>query len=176
VFLRVFDAAIEEEEDRPKRLRPVQPMSWKAAQWMANARPFLEQKQRPESLRGECRQRKSLDEADTASTSKRRALRGGAAQTVKPVPKSLWTLRGIGPLEAAAEALERRGEKLDLRAFAEQERLENHKSPPDPAAPLDRYPQRNCNTTGQPSWPSSPTDVAAFKRALEQAAARQHQA
>ncbi len=160
VFLRVFDAAIEEEEiGKAIEAGAADELEQRMD---ANARPFLEQSSdlNPfEEMFGSA----ELDEADTASP----VATGLEVEQRKPFSlfPSLWTYVDRA-LEAAAEALERRGEKLDLRAFAEQERLEIT-PPPDLQRRYDRYPRELQPPRGQRLALS--TDVAALQRALEQA-------
>jgi len=68
-------------------------------------------------------------------------------------------------LEAVAQQLERRGEKLDLRAFPDQQRLEIT-PPADLRRRYDRYPRELQPASGQRLALS--TEVAALQRALEQ--------
>jgi superfamily II DNA/RNA helicase len=77
---------------------------------------------------------------------------------------SLWSYVDTA-LEAVAEQLERRGEKLDLRAFPEQQRLEIT-PPSDLQRRYDRYPKELQPPRGQRLALS--TEVAALQRALEQ--------
>jgi superfamily II DNA or RNA helicase len=77
---------------------------------------------------------------------------------------SLWSYVETA-LEAVAEQLERRGEKLDLRADADQQRLEIT-PPSDLQRRYDRYPRELQPPRGQRLVLS--TEVAALQRALEQ--------
>jgi hypothetical protein len=77
---------------------------------------------------------------------------------------SLWSYVDTA-LEAVAEQLERRGEKLDLRAHADQQRLEIT-PPSDLQRRYDRYPRELQPPRGQRLVLS--TEVAALQRALEQ--------
>jgi len=77
---------------------------------------------------------------------------------------SLWSYVDTA-LEAVAEQMERRGEKLDLRADADQQRLEIT-PPSDLQRRYDRYPRELQPPRGQRLVLS--TEVAALQRALEQ--------
>jgi superfamily II DNA or RNA helicase len=77
---------------------------------------------------------------------------------------SLWSYVESA-LEAVAEQMERRGEKLDLRADADQQRLEIT-PPSDLQRRYDRYPRELQPPRGQRLVLS--TEVAALQRALEQ--------
>jgi ERCC4-related helicase len=77
---------------------------------------------------------------------------------------SLWSYVDTA-LEAVAEQMERRGETLDLRADAEQQRLEIT-PPSDLQRRYDRYPRELQPPRGQRLVLS--TEAAALQRALEQ--------
>ncbi|KAF0655145.1 DNA/RNA helicase [Cyanobium sp. Copco_Reservoir_LC18] len=77
---------------------------------------------------------------------------------------SLWSYVDTA-LEAVAEQMERRGEKLDLRADPDQQRLEIT-PPSDLQRRYDRYPRELQPPRGQRLVLS--TEVAALQRALEQ--------
>jgi len=77
---------------------------------------------------------------------------------------SLWSYVDTA-VEAVAEQMERRGEKLDLRADADQQRLEIT-PPSDLQRRYDRYPRELQPPRGQRLVLS--TEVAALQRALEQ--------
>jgi SNF2 family DNA or RNA helicase len=77
---------------------------------------------------------------------------------------SLWSYVDTA-LEAVSEHLERRGERLDLRAFPEQQRLEIT-PPSDLQRRYERYPRELQPPRGQRLALS--TEVAALQRALEQ--------
>jgi len=77
---------------------------------------------------------------------------------------SLWSYVDTA-LEAVAQQMERRGEKLDLRADQEQQRLEIT-PPSDLLRRYDRYPRELQPPRGQRLALS--TEVAALQRALEQ--------
>lgn len=77
---------------------------------------------------------------------------------------SLWSYVDTA-LEAVAQQMERRGEKLDLRVFPEQQRLEIT-PPPELQRRYERYPRELQPPRGQRLALS--TEVVALQRALEQ--------
>ncbi len=155
VFLGVYDAVGEEEEFSVAfETGAVEELE----QHMdSNARPFLEQ-----------RSGKSLYEelfgsgaADAAAPADETPVQQRQPFSLFP---SLWAYVDSA-LEAVAELMERRGEKLDLRAFPEQQRLEIT-PPPDLQRRYERYPRELQPARGQRLALS--TEVAALQRALEQ--------
>ncbi|MEA5416001.1 DEAD/DEAH box helicase [Synechococcus sp. BA-132 BA5] len=155
VFLGVYDAVGEEEEFSVAfETGSVEELEQRMD---SNARPFLEQR--------------------SGETLYEELFGSGAADAATPVIEtpvqqrqsfslfpSLWAYVDSA-LEAVAELMERRGEKLDLRAFPEQQRLEIT-PPPDLQRRYERYPRELQPPRGQRLALS--TEVAALQRALEQ--------
>ena len=164
VFLRrpgeLFDAEVEEEEiGKALEAGDAEGLEQRMD---ANARRYMEQSSELNLFEG-------MFGAASASEADNTEEPSAAAEVVCRKPfslfPSLWCYVERA-LEAAGEAMERRGEKLDLRAFAEQERLEIT-PPPDLQRRYDRYPRELQPPRGQRLALS--TEVAALQRALEQA-------
>lgn len=154
VFLGVYDAA--GEEDVISEAFETGRVDALEQRMEANSQPYLEQNS-GESLFEE--------------------LFGGGAVAADPTPQTeviqrqpfslfpnLWSYVESA-LEAVAEQMDRRGDKLDLQAFAEQQRLEI--TPPlDLQRRYERYPRELQPPPGRRLALS--TEVAALQRALEQ--------
>ena len=154
VFLGVYDAVGEEEEiSRAFESGTVEALEQRMD---ANAEPYLQQGS-GDSLFEELFGSEPSDDADTPPL---------AVQQRQPFSlfPSLWSYVDTA-LEAVAEQMERRGEKLDLRADADQQRLEIT-PPSDLQRRYDRYPRELQPPRGQRLVLS--TEVAALQRALEQ--------
>jgi len=154
VFLGVYDAVGEEEAiSQAFESGTVEALEERMD---ANAKPYLEQSSGDslfEELFGS-----GGDGADP--------LPQTAVQQLQPFSlfPNLWAYVETA-LEAVAEQMERRGEKLDLRADSSQQRLEI--TPPhDLQRRYDRYPRELQPPRGQRLTLS--TEVAALQRALEQ--------
>jgi len=159
VFLGVYDAAGEEEEiSRAFESGAVDELERRME---ANAEPYLHQSS-GDSL---------FDElfGSTAGSPNQGPESPAAATAVEQrqpfsLFPSLWSYVDSA-LEGVAQQMERRGEKLDLRAFPEQQRLEI--TPPlDLQRRYERYPKELRPESGQRLALS--TEVAALQRALEQ--------
>jgi hypothetical protein len=157
VFLGVYDAVGEEEEiSRAFESGTVEALEQRMD---ANAQPYLQQGS-GDSLFEELFGSEPSDDggADGATPL--------AVQQRQPFSlfPSLWSYVDTA-LEAVAEQMERRGETLDLRADADQQRLEIT-PPSDLQRRYDRYPRELQPPRGQRLVLS--TEVAALQRALEQ--------
>jgi superfamily II DNA or RNA helicase len=160
VFLGVYDAVGEEEEiSRAFESGTVDALERRMD---SNAAPYLDQG-RGDSL---------FEQLFGSDPSDDGAVVGGAAAPPLQVQQrqpfslfpSLWNYVDTA-LEAVAEMMEHRGEKLDLRVFPEQQRLEI--TPPnDLQRRYDRYPRELQPPRGQRLALS--TEVTALQRALEQ--------
>ena len=162
VFLRVFDPEVEEEEiGKAYEAGDAEGLERRME---ANAKPYLEQSSEL-NLFAEMFGFSSSEEAETAAPAA--ASQSIAVEQRKPFSlyPSLWGYVNQA-LGAVAEAMDRRGEKLDLRSFPEQERLEIT-PPPDLQRRYDRYPRELRPQSGERLVVC--TEVAALQRALEQA-------
>jgi len=154
VFLGVYDAADEEEEiSRAFESGTVEALEQRME---ANAQPYLEQSS-GDGLFEELFGSADSDAAPAPQTEVNQRL----PFSLFP---NLWSYVDSA-LEAVAELMERRGEKLDLRAFPEQQRLEIT-PPSDLQRRYDRYPRELQPPRGERLALS--TEVAALQRALEQ--------
>ena len=165
VFLRVFDAAVE--EDEIGKALEAGDADGLERRMDANAKPYLERS-------GELNLFEEMfgtGSGDAGSTGSSAETESTTAQVVveRRQPFSLfpnlWTYVDRA-LAAVGEAMDRRGEKLDLRTFEDQERLEIT-PPADLQRRYERYPRELRPETGQRLALS--TDPAALQRALEQA-------
>jgi ERCC4-related helicase len=157
VFLGVYDAAGEEEEiSKAFESGTVDALERRME---ANAEPYLNQSS-SDSLFDE------LFGSGGAAAEVESSQRAVAVQQRQPFSlfPDLWSYVDSA-LEAVAQQLERRGEKLDLRAFPDQQRLEIT-PPADLRRRYDRYPRELQPASGQRLALS--TEVAALQRALEQ--------
>jgi len=155
VFLGVYDAVGEEEEiSKAFEEGTVEELE---ARMEANAEPYLNQSS-SDSLFDEL-----FGFSETAAAAAPQAMVVQQRQPFSLFP-SLWSYVDTA-LEAVAQQMERRGEKLDLRAFPEQERLEIT-PPPELQRRYDRYPSELQPKRGERLALS--TDPAALQRALEQ--------
>lgn len=159
VFLGIYDAVGEEEEiSRAFESGTVEALEQRME---ANAQPYLEQSSGDslfEELFGSGPSDESSAEADPMPQTP-----VNRRQPFSLFP-NLWSYVDTA-LEAVAQQMERRGEKLDLRAFPEQQRLEIT-PPTDLQRRYDRYPRELQPPRGQRLALS--TEVAALQRALEQ--------
>ena len=159
VFLGVYDAVGEEEEiSKALESGTVEALEQRME---ANAQPYMEQGS------GDSLFEELFGSGPTGD---------GNADAAAPPPMqvqqrqpfslfpSLWSYVDTA-LEAVGQQMERRGEKLDLRAFPEQQRLEIT-PPTDLQRRYDRYPRELQPPRGQRLALS--TEVAALQRALEQ--------
>ena len=164
VFLRVFDAEVEEEEiGKAFEARDAEGLERRMD---ANAKPYLEQSG-DLNLFAEMFGFSGSEGAEPEAVAP--AASNQAIQVEQRKPFSLFpSLWGYvdQALGAVAEAMDRRGEKLDLRTFPEQERLEIT-PPPDLQRRYERYPRELRPPSGERLVVS--TEVAALQRALEQA-------
>ena len=157
VFLGVYDAVGEEEEiSRAFESGTVEALE---QQMDANAQPYLEQSSGDNLFEELFGSGPSDDGVADATPS----LQVQQRQPFSLFP-SLWSYVDTA-LEAVAEQMERRGEKLDLRADQDQQRLEIT-PPSDLQRRYDRYPRELQPPRGQRLVLS--TEVAALQRALEQ--------
>ncbi|QPN61971.1 DEAD/DEAH box helicase [Synechococcus sp. CBW1004] len=163
VFLGVYDAVGEEEEiSRAFESGTVDALEQRME---ANARPYLEQGSGDSLFEELFGSDPSGDGGPTAGAdaSSPTPLQVQQRQPFSLFP-SLWSYVDTA-LEGVAELMERRGEKLDVRLFPEQQRLEI--TPPnDLQRRYDRYPRELQPARGQRLALS--TEVAALQRALEQ--------
>ena len=159
VFLGVYDAVGEEEEiSKAVESGTVEALEERME---ANAAPYLKESSGDslfEELFGSVPSGDGDAEADATSP-----LQVTQRQPFSLFP-SLWSYVDTA-LEAVAELMERRGEKLDLRAFPEQQRLEIT-PPSDLQRRYDRYPRELQPPRGERLALS--TEVASLQRALEQ--------
>jgi hypothetical protein len=165
VFLGVYDAVGEEEEiSRAFESGTVDELEQRME---ANALPFLEQSS-GDSLFEELFGGDPSGDGGTAPEADASSPTPPPLQVQQRQPFSLfpnlWSYVDTA-LEGVAELMERRGEKLDLRAFPEQQRLEIT-PPKDLQRRYDRYPRELQPPRGQRLALS--TEVAALQRALEQ--------
>jgi superfamily II DNA or RNA helicase len=155
VFLGVYDAVGEEEEiSKAFESGTVEALE---RQMEANAEPYRRQSS-GDSL---------FDELFGSGASEAEpGTQAVAVQQRQPFSlfPDLWSYVDTA-LEAVAQQMERRGEKLDLRAFPDQQRLEIT-PPSDLQRRYDRYPRELQPPRGQRLALS--TEVAALQRALEQ--------
>lgn len=180
VFLGVYDAADEEEEiSRAFESGTVDELE---ARMDANAQPYQSQGSGDslfEELFGPLAAADSPTDSLSAAglggaggagavttTGQGRAGRATPPTTRQPFSlfPDLWSYVDTA-LEAVAEAMERRGERLDLRTYPEQQRLEIT-PPSDLQRRYDRYPRELQPPRGERLVLS--TEVAALQRALEQ--------
>ena len=154
VFLGVYDAA--GEEDAISEAFESGSVDELEQRMDANAEPYLHQSS-GDSL---------FDELFGSAESSADSVEPTTVQQRQPFSlfPSLWNYVDTA-LEAVAEQMERRGEKLDLRADADQQRLEIT-PPSDLQRRYDRYPRELQPPRGQRLVLS--TEVAALQRALEQ--------
>jgi superfamily II DNA or RNA helicase len=172
VFLGVYDAAAEEE--LISRAYEAGTLKDLDDQMEANAEPQRQTSsgdQLFEELFGI-----SADSAEDAGDGSGGGSGDGSAPAGNPTPvvaqtrqpfslfPSLWGYVDTA-LDAVAQQMERRGEKLDLRVFPEQQRLEIT-PPSDLQRRYDRYPRELQPPRGQRLALS--TEPAALQRALEQ--------
>jgi hypothetical protein len=155
VFLGVYDAA--EEEDTISKAFESGSVDELERRMDANAAPYLHQSS-GDSLFDEL-----FGGSDSGSEAPAEQAVVQQRQPFSLFP-SLWSYVDSA-LEAVAQQMERRGEKLDLRADAEQQRLEIT-PPTDLQRRYDRYPKELQPPRGQRLALS--TEVAALQRALEQ--------
>ncbi|MCP9808362.1 DEAD/DEAH box helicase [Cyanobium sp. HWJ4-Hawea] len=161
VFLRVFDAEVEEEEiGKALEAGDAEGLERRMD---ANAKPYLEQSSEL-NLFAEMFGIDNDAGPDPESSRTTAAIQVEQRKPFSLFP-SLWAYVDQG-LAAVAEAMDQRGEKLDLRAYPEQERLEIT-PPPDLQRRYDRYPPELRPQGGQRLVVC--TEVAALQRALEQA-------
>ena len=157
VFLGVYDAVGEEEEiSKAFECGTVEALEQRMN---ANAEPYLVQGSGDnlfEELFGG-------DPSDDGVADATPSLQVQQRQPFSLFP-NLWNYVDTA-LEAVAQQMERRGEKLDLRADQEQQRLEIT-PPSDLQRRYDRYPRELQPPRGQRLVLS--TEVAALQRALEQ--------
>ena len=157
VFLGVYDAVGEEEEiSKAFESGTVEALEQRME---ANAQPYLEQGS-GDNLFEELFGSGPADDGNSDATP---PLQVQQRQPFTLFP-SLWSYVDTA-LEAVAEQMERRGEKLDLRADQDQQRLEIT-PPSDLQRRYDRYPRELQPPRGQRLVLS--TEVAALQRALEQ--------
>ena len=164
VFLRVFDAEVEEEEiGKAFEAGDAEGLERRMD---ANAKPYLEQSS-DLNLFAEMFGFSSSDAPEAEAVAPAAASQAIQVEQRKPFSlfPSLWGYVDQA-LGAVAEKMDRDGEKLDLRTFPEQERLEIT-PPPDLQRRYERYPRELRPQSGQRLVVS--TEVAALQRALEQA-------
>jgi superfamily II DNA or RNA helicase len=155
VFLGVYDAVGEEEEiSKAFESGTVEALEQRME---ANAAPYLGQGS------GDSLFEELFGSPDGSDEAPAEPLQVQQRQPFSLFP-SLWSYVDTA-LEAVAELMEHRGEKLDLRAFPEQQRLEIT-PPSDLQRRYDRYPRELQPPRGQRLALS--TEVAALQRALEQ--------
>jgi superfamily II DNA or RNA helicase len=161
VFLGVYDAVGEEEEIS----RAYESGSLDALEQRmdANAEPHLQQGSGDSLFEELFGSSPSADGGTAAAADAATPLQVRQRQPFSLFP-SLWSYVDTA-LEAVAELMERRGEKLDLRADPDQQRLEIT-PPSDLQRRYDRYPRELQPPRGQRLALS--TEVAALQRALEQ--------
>jgi len=154
VFLGVYDAA--GEEDAISEAFESGSVDELEQRMDANAEPYLHQSS-GDSL---------FDELFGSAEGSADSVEPTTVQQRQPFSlfPSLWNYVDTA-LEAVAEQMERRGEKLDLRADVDQQRLEIT-PPSDLQRRYDRYPRELQPPRGQRLVLS--TEVAALQRALEQ--------
>jgi len=159
VFLGVYDAA--GEEDAISQAFESGAVEELERRMEANAEPYLHQSSGDSLFEELFGSGHHASESGSAAPAEPAVVRQRQPFSLFP---SLWSYVDTA-LEAVAEQLERRGEKLDLRADADQQRLEI--TPPrDLQRRYDRYPRELQPPRGQRLVLS--TEVAALQRALEQ--------
>jgi superfamily II DNA or RNA helicase len=161
VFLGIYDAVGEEEEiSKAFESGTVEALEQRME---ANAKPYLAQSSGDSLFEELFGSSPSDNDSPAAAITAPPPLQVSQRQPFSLFP-SLWSYVETA-LEAVAERMERRGEKLDLRAFPEQQRLEIT-PPSDLQRRYDRYPRELQPPRGERLALS--TDVAALDRALEQ--------
>ena len=166
VFLGVYDAVGEEEEiSKAFESGTVEALEQRME---ANAKPYLAPSSGDSLFEelfgsGPSDNDPSDNDSPAAATTAQPPFQVSQRQPFSLFP-SLWSYVDTA-LEAVAEQMERRGEKLDLRSFPEQQRLEIT-PPSDLQRRYDRYPRELQPPRGERLALS--TDVAALDRALEQ--------
>jgi superfamily II DNA or RNA helicase len=161
VFLGVYDAVGEEEEiSKAFESGTVEVLEQRMN---ANAQPYLEQGSGDNLFEELFGSGPSDDGNNDSGADVTPPLQVQQRQPFSLFP-SLWSYVDTA-LEAVAEQMERRGEKLDLLADADQQRLEIT-PPSDLQRRYDRYPRELQPPRGQRLVLS--TEVAALQRALEQ--------
>ena len=158
VFLGVYDAA--GEEDAISEAFESGAVDALEERMDTNAAPYLHQSS-GDSLFDELFG--SSDDEDSSSGASTDAVTVQQRQPFSLFP-NLWSYVDTA-LEAVAQQMERRGEKLDLRTFPDQQRLEIT-PPTDLQRRYDRYPKELQPPKGERLALS--TEVAALQRALEQ--------